>query len=113
MIEVGQIIPCRPSESSSKSDVNKARVVYIHPAGRFYTVQFDFPLGSFRETRYFTQRELEEAYAMGRFKRPAEQLLSGPGYRPIRQANRDRYTEMEEAYENQEADDMGSLLAML
>lgn len=32
-------------------------VVYIHPKERFYTVRFDFPLGSFRESYYFPERE--------------------------------------------------------
>lgn len=28
----------------------KGRVVYIHPEGRFFTLRFDFPKGSFRES---------------------------------------------------------------
>lgn len=32
-------------------------VVYIHPQARFYTVRFDFPLGSLRESYFFPERE--------------------------------------------------------
>ena len=33
-------------------------VVYVHPAGRFYTVEFEFPCGRFRES--FTEVTYEK-----------------------------------------------------
>ena len=30
--------------------MEEGTVVYIHPEGRFYTLRFDFPKGSFRES---------------------------------------------------------------
>lgn len=34
------------------------KVVYVHPAGRFYTVEFEFPCGRFRES--FTEVTYEK-----------------------------------------------------
>ena len=34
----------------------EATVVYIHPQNRFYTLRFDLPGGSYRETEYFAPR---------------------------------------------------------
>ena len=30
--------------------IKPCKVVYIHPEGRYHTVQFDFPGGSFKES---------------------------------------------------------------
>lgn len=40
-------------------------VVYIHPEGRFYSVEFTFPAGKFRESFNFTPEEKEEARQSG------------------------------------------------
>ncbi|WP_298016693.1 hypothetical protein [uncultured Dysosmobacter sp.] len=41
-----------------KSTPMEGRVVYIHPAGRFYTVEFTFPLSGekFRKSYFFEDR---------------------------------------------------------
>lgn len=34
-----------------------AKVVYIHPSRRFYTLEFKIPGGTFRETEFFGRRK--------------------------------------------------------
>lgn len=115
MIQVGQVIPCVPYEELSKG-LNRryitgyATVVYIHPLGRFYTVRFDFPKGSFCESRYFTQSELEEAWDLGIFPRRVEQLLDQP--RPEREDTGKRKKEMKDVEAVYDDDDFSTILAM-
>lgn len=81
MIKIGDKIPGRPESDGNQSARdygNFSEVVYIHPEGRFYCVEFTFPGGTFRETRYFTQAEKEEAWARGIFRRPVERFLGSP-----------------------------------
>jgi hypothetical protein len=56
-MEVGDKVVRYPTESvdfeRERSHVKKAmsgRVVYIHPKGRFHTVEFETPFGRFRES---------------------------------------------------------------
>ena len=58
-VELGQRLRLRPStyrvanEETRKLD---GTVVYIHPKGRFFTVEFRTPYGSFRESFKLLQK---------------------------------------------------------
>lgn len=89
MFKVGDFIPAIPETLPERQLCNntpqRAKVKYIHPEGRFYTIEFTFKNGaSFRETRYFTEREKEEGRQAGLFKaskrRSRESLGCPKGY---------------------------------
>ena len=71
MFKLNDMIPATPESSSGATTLTpgKARVVYIHPLGRFYVVRFDFPHGYFCESRWFTPYEYEEGADIGLFQR--------------------------------------------
>lgn len=74
MFKLHDIIVASPENvSSGASDIpTRAKVVYIHPEGRFYELEFKYLLGSIRETRYFTEAELEAARREGILGKRAE-----------------------------------------
>ena len=83
MFRLGDKIPASPESvadtRNSESD-RKAKVVYIHPEGRFYILEFEFPGGTFRESRLFTEAEMEAGQAMGLFpkrRRPKSDPATG------------------------------------
>ena len=83
-MRVNDIIATRPtSEGRSLSDasINKGRVIYIHPEGRYYTVEFTYKQGTFCESRYFTESE-RQAFLSERRARLArtQQNATPPGY---------------------------------
>lgn len=62
MVDVGDTVSCRISFCEEKSQGNyentkitlPGKVVWVHPAGRFYTIEVRLPNGrSFRTTEYF------------------------------------------------------------
>ena len=73
-MQVGDRIKARITygmEGGTLLPSEEGTVVYIHPEGRFYTLQFTFPRGSFRES-YWTcppEKKLSE--------RPAQQIMKG------------------------------------
>lgn len=77
MIKLGDVIVCEPGIKAPNGP-KKGTVVYIHPLGRFYEVEFQCRNGSFRETREFTAEQMEEAYNLGIFERPQEEILFNP-----------------------------------
>lgn len=71
MFKLHDFIPASPqsiSESKLNESAGKAEVVYIHPMGRFYTLEFTYPGGKFRESRFFSETEKEIAAKQGLFK---------------------------------------------
>lgn len=70
MFKLNDMIPATPESASPGSTTvpGKGKVVYIHPLGRFYTVRFDLPHGSYCESKRFTPHEYEEGVAEGLFK---------------------------------------------
>ena len=73
-IEVGDIIEKQPTvlyKPEKGPVITKGRVEYIHPEGRYYEVRFTSILGegSFLESFFFTNEELENAYELGIFPR--------------------------------------------
>lgn len=72
MFKLHDIIPAAPqsiTESKLYPSAGKAEVVYIHPEGRFYTLKFVYPNGSFCESRFFSESEKEIGARQGLFKR--------------------------------------------
>lgn len=62
-MQVGDILTLRPTVWGSGSDIvnhdpQPCRVVWIHPLGRYFVVEFRYPVTGerFRETMYFTNR---------------------------------------------------------
>lgn len=47
---------CAVSDTSNTP--NRGEVIYIHPDGRYYVLEFKFPIGTIRETRRFSDGEL-------------------------------------------------------
>ena len=73
MFKLNDMIRAYPDVKASEAAVDGqnamlARVCYIHPYGRFYELEFKFPKGSFRETRWFTAGERELGVIQGIFK---------------------------------------------
>ena len=63
MVQVGDIVERAINSSDKRAydggfvsdlelNVHKGVVVYVHPRGRFYTVEFDFAEGKLRENYY-------------------------------------------------------------
>lgn len=72
MFKLNDIIPAFPESfvrehNDRNKGFNKAKVIYIHPEGRYYTLEFSYPGGSFCESRYFTFKELEVGRREGIF----------------------------------------------
>ena len=44
---------CAVSDTSNTP--NRGEVIYIHPDGRYYVLEFKFPIGTIRETRRFSE----------------------------------------------------------
>lgn len=82
MFKLHDFIPASPqsiSESKLRETAGKAEVVYIHPMGRFYTLEFTYPGGKFRESRFFSETEKEIAARQGLFKyKPADSSAIRP-----------------------------------
>lgn len=62
-MQIGDSLTLRPTVWGSGSDIvnhdpQPCRVVYIHPLGRYFVVEFRFEVTGerFRETMYFTNR---------------------------------------------------------
>lgn len=74
MFKLHDIIVASPENTGSgASDVpTRAKVIYIHPEGRFYVLEFQYLLGKVHETRYFTEGELEAARREGILGKRAE-----------------------------------------
>ena len=71
MFKLHDFIPASPqsiSESKLRETAGKAEVVYIHPLGRFYTLEFTYPGGKFRESRFFSETEKEIGARQGLFQ---------------------------------------------
>ena len=70
LFKINEFIPAKPEDTVSGIDYSstKAKIVYIHPKARFYTIQFTFSNNSFCETRCFTETEKENARRKGMFK---------------------------------------------
>lgn len=74
MFKLHDRIPATP-EGITKSELatanpdrpTTAEVIYIHPLGRFYILEFKYQCGTIRETRYFTDAELEAGKREGLF----------------------------------------------
>ena len=53
-VKIGDEVVQRPTAGDHRCEVRKGRVVYIHPEGRFYTLEFTYERGSvsgtFRES---------------------------------------------------------------
>ena len=77
-MKVGDTLKLKPFlDADSGMVATKARectVVYIHPDRRYYEVEFVFPLGKFRQTMYFPERE-------GDMRRPLTTVGVGCGAR--------------------------------
>ena len=59
---------CSDSVRNNKPTIKEGKVVYIHPLGRFYTLEFKTMWGdSFRESRWFTEAEFAEGVREGLF----------------------------------------------
>lgn len=65
MIRVGDKVSCRMSYRMSNDDdranegndrTTAGTVVWIHPRGRYYVVEFSFPLGNIRECYPFVRK---------------------------------------------------------
>lgn len=65
MIRVGDKVSCRMSYRMSNEEDRRqgnadkpmtGTVVWVHPKGRFYTVEFSFPLGNIRECYPFVRK---------------------------------------------------------
>lgn len=117
MIKVGDVIPCSPlSPGCSKDFPKTACVEYIHPQGRYYVIRFDCGRGgSFCETREFTVSQMEEAYRLGVFIRPKEEILYNPSEkRKVEQSAlwRRKHRPVEEPFYNDDEDDISTLMAM-
>lgn len=121
MIKVGDIIPCSPNIEAKEAlkrgmkPLRKARVVYIHPEGRFYTVEFDCGHDRFRDTKSFTKAELEEAYSLGIFQRPVEEIIADP--RELRRQQqsqqwRNKHKPVEDPDYDDFEDDISTIMAM-
>lgn len=60
MVEIGQKVTCEPAFAGSdtpgpgRKQRHTGRVVYIHPGGRFYIVEFQTPKGPVREAFLMT-----------------------------------------------------------
>ena len=54
---------CAVSDTSNTP--NRGEVIYIHPNGRYYVLEFKFPIGTIRETRRFSDGELIAAMNAG------------------------------------------------
>lgn len=71
MFKLGESIPASPSlefaPGLKAERIGKGKVIYIHPAGRFYTLEFQGAQGAFCETRYFDPSELKAGYRAGLF----------------------------------------------
>ena len=80
MFKLHDVIPVSPeiqetTKTTRKSSTNEntamtssGKVVYIHPEGRFYTVEFLYPDGSrIRETKRFTPQEFLLGLEQGMF----------------------------------------------
>lgn len=60
MIKLHEMVPARPqtiNEKEGGQGKTEAKVVYIHPEGRYYILEFKYASGSFCETRFFTEEE--------------------------------------------------------
>lgn len=88
MTKIGDMIIARPlmggATGESEGELRKGTVVYVHPQGRYYTVEFsDERSGErFRES-FYPEREPEPA-AENPLKRPhfrTKKKYSGPLYR--------------------------------
>ena len=53
-MKIGDEVVQRPTAGDHRCDIKKGRVVYIHPEGRFYTLEFTYERngvrGTFRES---------------------------------------------------------------
>ena len=60
-MKVGDILRLKPFTDKDcglvGAKVQPCRVIYIHPQGRFFRVEFQVDGGVIRETRYFPERE--------------------------------------------------------
>lgn len=73
MFKLNDIIPALPETTGTQKNQEacggKAKVVYIHPLGRYYTLEFTFADDSFRESRFFTEAEKEAGERNGTFRK--------------------------------------------
>lgn len=72
MFKLNDMIQTKPDAHDSLhthiADIRKGKVVYIHPQGRFYLVEFETTSGqSFRETRWFTPEQFAEGVKLKMF----------------------------------------------
>lgn len=69
-MRVGDRVHCVPYYGGHISPPVQGRVIYIHPARRYYTVQFDMPRG----------RAFRESYLIGRdYRALVAEYLEGAG----------------------------------
>lgn len=121
MIKIGDIIPCKPNVEAKEATnrglkpLRKAKVIYIHPEGRFYTVEFDCGHDRFRESKEFTKAEMEEAYNLGIFQRPVEEIIVDPKEQRRQQQSqqwRQRHNPVEDPEYDNDEDDISTIMAM-
>lgn len=121
MIKVGDIVPCKPyieakeAVARGRAPLRKGRVIFIHPEGRFYTVEFDCGNDKFRESKEFTRAELEEAYNLGIFARPVEEIIADPRDKRREEQSqqwRQRHRPVEDPEYDDDEDDISTIMAM-
>ena len=62
-MNIGDWIVQRPTAGDHRCEIRRGRVVYVHPEGRFYTLEFTYERGasrlSFRES-FLTGQPIED-----------------------------------------------------
>ena len=96
MIQIGMVRDERPVSIAADKDLRTfpATVVYIHPLGRYYMVEFKFGGRTFRESRFFSEEERDELERAGiiekrqRFAPPDKSQLMDFVYQGLIQEDR-------------------------
>lgn len=83
MFKIGDSIPARPNTVTPGSKIVRGQVVYIHPAGHYYTLEFRGERGNFRESRNFSEAELAEGSRAGLFPKMAPSRLNPEVIQPV------------------------------
>ncbi len=115
MIKIGDMVECEPTVKV-QGGPRRAKVVYIHPLGRFYEVEFSCRGGAtFRETQEFTPEQKEEAYQLGIFPRPVEEILYDPREKRKQQQAQEwrlKHRPVEDPDYDDDEDDISTIMAM-
>lgn len=88
MFRLGDSIPSRPDTNipgtlEHRSTIGRGKVVYIHPAGHYYTLEFQGTSGTFRESRNFSEAELAEGSRAGLFPKMDPSRLNPEVIQPV------------------------------